>query len=110
MLKQSYDIVFWAAACLAFIGGVLPLVFRRHEWVRGLCVAFILDASLFGVGRVYISAHMAIDQLHREDMASTASFTNGARYTWQAATSALPIFILAIGGLSAMALFPPRSR
>jgi hypothetical protein len=110
MLARSVDIMLLAACSLALLGGILPFVLRRYEWVRGLCVALILAASLFGVGRVYISAHMAIDQLHRENKVSTASFTDGARYTWQAATTALPIFILAIGGLSAMALLPPRSR
>ena len=110
MLTHSYDIVFWAAACLCVIGGILPLVFRRHEWVRTLCVGFILLASFLALGRVYVCGRMAVDRLHREGHSSAASFSDGAGYTWAAATTALPIFILAIGGLSVMALLPPKSR
>jgi hypothetical protein len=110
MLTRSVDIVLVAAYCLALGGGILPFVLRRRDWVRGLCVGFILLASFFAVVRVYLSAHMAINQLNAERRTSRASFVEGARYAGLAAITTLPIFIFAIGGLSAMALLPSKSR
>jgi hypothetical protein len=110
MMTHRMDIALVAAYCLVLTGSILPFVLRRYPPVRGLCVGFIVLATFFAVARVYLSARSASDRFHADGNPGAGSFRDGARYTWHAATTALPIFILAIGGLSAMALLPPRSR
>jgi hypothetical protein len=110
MLTRSVDIALIVVYCLLILGGTLPFIFHRQHCVRFLCVGFILLATLFAAGRVYISPHMAIDRMQAEKKTWTESFRDGSLYTWRAACTALPVFALAVAGLSAMALFPPSRR
>ena len=110
MLTRNVDIALIVVYCLLLVGGISPFVFRRQPWVRGVCICFILLASLFAVGRVYISPHMAIDRMQAEKKTWNESSLDGSLYTWRAARTALPIFVVAVASLSAMALFPPTRR
>jgi hypothetical protein len=108
MLTRAFDVVFWCAFCVMALGSILPLLFRRHEWVRGLGVSFILAASLFAVLRAYLSPRMAIDYVYRLQDHATPTFSDGVFYTWHAVLSACALFVFAIGGLSLLALLPPK--
>ena len=110
MLMRDMDLALVVVYCLLILGGTLPFVFQGRRWLRFLCVGFILLATLFAVGRVYISPHMAIDRIQAEKKVWTESSRDGSLYTWRAACTALPVFVLAVAGLSAMALFPANRR
>ncbi len=110
MLTRNTDIALLVAYCLAVLGGILPLLFRRHVKVRSICVVFMIIAAFYAVGRVYVSPRMAVDRLDRQHETWTESFRDGSLYTWRAASTAIPVFVLVIIGLATMAVFPPKPR
>ena len=104
------DIPLLVVYCVLILGGILPFVFRRYLWIRGLCVCLILIATLFGFGRFWVSGRMAVYRFEAEQKQWNASARDGSFYTWRAASSALPVFAVALLALSAMAVIPPRQR
>ena len=110
MQTPGLDIPLVVVYCLAVLGCILPLVFRGQLWLRFVCVTFMLTATLFAVGRVHVSPRMAVDRLQREEKTWTESFRDGSVYTSDAVWTAVPVFLLVIAGLTAMAMFPPKRR
>ena len=107
MLTHMVDIPLFTAYGLVIVGGALPHILARKVWVRPLCVGLILLATSFGLARFYLAPRMAMSRLDFERR-EIASFRDGCFYTWYAASTALPIFVLAIGSLAVLALVPPR--
>ncbi len=110
MFTSHVDSVLRLVYCFSIIGGILPVVFRRQLWLRPICIVLLLVSAFFAFGRVHVAPRMAVDRLQSERKTWTKSFRDGSLYTSQAASTALPIFALIILGLTAMTVFPPKSR
>ncbi len=86
---------------------VVSLWFRRVQLLRIICVAASVAAVYFASVHIDESHRMAVRKLDQEGRSpGDATFADGARYTLDAAKSALSLFATAAVVLAALALVP----
>ena len=98
------------AAIPLVASGILPLLFRRAFWLRIICILFILFGTAVACFGIIGSHRTAMNQLEAAQKPWNDAVRDGVGYTHSAAMSTVPIFLLAVGALTALAIVPAKPK